>query len=115
MTAHIVESDWRKLREFRKTALQRFCARTLEEIARIAGNPGEDAHAAYGTIYGLIHDRDRELAHAFDDPRRSNAILQLAIMHRLGLLTAAEFESFSAETRERVKRMSQLRGHNGKE
>jgi hypothetical protein len=40
------------------------------------------------------------MSEAFDDLRRSRAIFRIASMRALGVLTEAEFSSFSQETRE---------------
>jgi hypothetical protein len=47
----------------------------------------------------LLQDRDEELAHAFNDPRRSRMIVQLAAIHAYGLLESEEFARFTAGTR----------------
>jgi hypothetical protein len=43
------------------------------------------------------------LAQAFNDPRRSTAWLQLAIIRSRGLLTDEEFDRFSPETQGAVQ------------
>jgi hypothetical protein len=50
-------------------------------------------------VFRLIHERDEQLAHAFEDPARSRMILQLAAIHALGLVSPAEFQRFTQETR----------------
>jgi hypothetical protein len=51
----------------------------------------------------LLKERDRELAWAFDDPRRSHLIEQLAAMHASGLVEARELAVFTAGTRSAVE------------
>lgn len=106
MNAGIRESDWRLLRELTPLALDRFCTRVLDEMVAVAGDRSKTAHERYGAVFGLIKERDRELAAAFDGARRSIAILQLISMRQLGLLTEVEFGRFSVETRERVEMMN---------
>ncbi len=50
----------------------------------------------------MIQDHDRELASAFDDPRRSQAIMHLMLIVRLDLLTVAELEPLSEEVRQAI-------------
>jgi hypothetical protein len=63
-------------------ALERFCERVPAEIDRVS------------------QDGDREMAHLFDNPRRSHALTMLAQIRSQGLLTEDEFSSLSPETME---------------
>jgi hypothetical protein len=95
----IPEADWRALRKLEKVALERFCERVLQECASILGDTGRTAHERYLALYDLTRDRDRELSRAFDDLRRSTAVLRLMAMRDLGVITDEELEAFSPETR----------------
>jgi hypothetical protein len=69
----------------------------------VLGCTGGDAvHDRYVAIYELLQTRDKELARAFDDLKRSQAITQLAVMWSLGLLTEVELQQFSVETQAAV-------------
>lgn len=57
------------------------------------------AHERYRKLYDLIHRRDKELAGAFDDVRRSTAIMQLMLMRRYHLVTPEELARFGDDTR----------------
>jgi hypothetical protein len=103
MVREIKESDWKLLRQLHSVALERFCQRVLVEIERIASKSAGSHHERYLKIYKLIHNRDKEMGHAFDNPRRSNAFIQLATLKGLQLLTDEEFSRFSLETREAVE------------
>lgn len=103
MVAHVPESDWNKFRRLREVALERFCDQTLQEIARLAADASSGSHQRYLEIYELIQRRDREMARAFDDPRRSRALQQLSAMHALGLLEVGELDAFTDETRKAVE------------
>ncbi len=96
------ERDWKLLRELKPVALERFCARVLQQAVRIAQATDLSNHERYGTLYGMIHDEDRKLARAFDNLRRSSALMQLTEMYSLGLFTPEELARFSEPTRERV-------------
>src|SRR3970040_2710653 len=87
MSRDLPESDWKTFRSLREIALARFCERVLGEIGTIASPGATSSHDRYLKIYRLIDNRDEELARAFNDPRRSRAILQLAAINSYGLLS----------------------------
>ena len=60
-------------------------------------------HECYLAIFKLLRRRDEELAEAFNTPRRSTALVQLARIQFQELLTDEEFARFSPETRARVQ------------
>ena len=76
MSLHDVpESDWKIFRELQQRTLERFCKRTLEEVQTILGHGSQSHHNRYLDVFRLLRTRDDELAHAFNDPRRSRASL----------------------------------------
>lgn len=103
MFPSISEPDWKLFRRLQPIALDRFCQRVLAEIDRVASDTGKTSHERYLTVFNLIRHRDKELSDAFDDPRRSSAMQQLACILAYGLLTADEMSGFSAETRSAVQ------------
>ena len=103
MAQDVRESDWRVFRELRQIALDRFCKRVLEEVNRHSGNASRSHHERYRDVYRLLRERDEELARAFDDPRRSHMISQLAAIYSRDLLNPEEFARFSPETRETIE------------
>jgi hypothetical protein len=108
MAAHVPESDWKQFRSLREVALERLCDRTLQEIVRLAADASSGSHQRYLEIYELIQKRDREMARAFDDPRRSRVLQQLSAMHALDLLEVGELDAFTDETRKAVEFLSTL-------
>ena len=98
----IKESDWKILREVYPTALERFCERILSEVGKIQSDNTESFHRRYMQIFKLLQTRDKAIALAFDDIRRSNAVHRLMAMKFADLLTEDEFSRFSQETRDRV-------------
>ena len=80
----IPESDWKLLRQLKGVALERFCERVLEQIARRSSASKKTYHQRYLEIYRLLHRRDRELGDAFNNPRRSTAVQQLTVSTRTG-------------------------------
>jgi hypothetical protein len=104
----IKESDWKVFRRLHSIALERYCQRVLEEV-RVAAECKGDYHDCYRRVYRLIRDRDRTMAAAFDDPRRSTAFILLANMIGEELLTEEELKQFSLETQERIEEINRLR------
>jgi hypothetical protein len=98
----IKESDWKVLRKIHKEALERFCKQTLSEVKRTNSDSTKSYHQRYLDLWAILRRRDEEMAQAFDDLRRSKAILQIAVIKRLGLFTENEFSQFSQETRDQV-------------
>src|SRR5438105_677068 len=103
MTRGITEADWKLFRQLQPVALDRFCQRVLSEVGRIASDTSKSSHERYLAVFNLLRRRDRELADAFDDPRRSTALRQLACLQSHGLLSDEEFARFSPETRDMVQ------------
>src|SRR5262245_53065912 len=102
MSRTIWEPDWRLFRQLHSVALERFCERVISQLQSHASDTRKNWHQRYLAIYNHIHDKNEEMAQAFDNPRRSSAFLQLAVIQRHGLLTPDEFARFSDETRQVV-------------
>ena len=95
----ISEPDWKLFRRLQPAALDRFCQKVLAEIDGIAEDTEKTHHERYLAIFQCVKQRDKELANAFDDPRRSTAIYQLAHIQSHALLTPEEMSDFSVEVR----------------
>jgi hypothetical protein len=93
----ISDSDWKQFKKVRELALERFSQRILDESRSILENTSLSAYERYLKLYKLIEKRDEEMAGAFDDLRRSTAILYLRGMFWLNLLTNEEVALFSPE------------------
>jgi hypothetical protein len=100
------ESDWRVFRELQRTALERFCTRILDEVERLLRDASRSHHDRYLDIYRLVRERDKELAGAFDDPRRSRMLWQAARMHALELLEPDELARFSEKSRRTIESLA---------
>jgi hypothetical protein len=88
--------------------LERYCVRVLADLgAEISATDGT-AHERYLRVYKLIHHKNEDMARAFDDFRRSTAVMQLGIMRRMQLLTDEELSLFSEQTRTRVEGIASL-------
>ncbi len=106
MPSEIPESDWKAFRKLRELALERICERALADMDRIASDGKRSFHNRYLAIFELIHERDDQIARCFNNPRRSSAVLQLATMFSLGLVTQDELLAFTPGTRSVVKALS---------
>jgi len=100
------EVDWKIFRELREVALERFCHRVLDELEALRLDSSRSNHERYLAVYRLLQDRDQELAHAFNDPRRSRMIVQLAAIHAYGLLEPGEVARFSPHTRDTIESLA---------
>jgi hypothetical protein len=98
----IPESDWKIFRTVREAALDRYCARVLQECTTVIEDRSVSSHDRYLQLFRLLRKRDDELADAFNNPRRSAALIQLTHIRRLGVVTDDELGRFSPETREFV-------------
>lgn len=105
----IKESDWKVFRKVRQPALERYCQRVLGDVRRIVDKKSSSYHERYLQLWKLLRDRDKTIGIAFDSPRRSQAIIQLANIDAENLLTEDELNQFSDETRERITALRQLR------
>jgi hypothetical protein len=97
------ESDWKTFRELRQVALERFCKRVLDEVPRFSLDTERSNHERYLELFRWLGERNGELAQAFDDPRRSQMLWQLAAIYAYGLLEPDEFARLTAQTRERIQ------------
>ena len=98
----IKESDWKIFRQLHPVAVERYCQRALDESERLHRDANKSAHERFLAAYRLFHERNKELAEIFDNPRRSMAPLQLAAIKARGLLTEEEFTQFSEDTQRRI-------------
>ncbi len=102
MKNEIPEADWKTLNGIRATILNTACQRALEKIGRIIKGNNDKAHQSFLQIWDVIQDQNEIIRRCFDDLRRSNATLRMAEMLRSGLLTSADLEIFTPETKEHI-------------
>ena len=98
----ISDADWKHYEELRDLALERFCQGVLSDAQTVAQNGALSAHARYCTLYGLMRDRDKSLAMAFNVGRRRDISLSLRLLIAYDLLSDQELTILSEELRERV-------------
>ena len=109
MSEHIPESDWRKFKELHQVLSERFCQQVLVELAGVIDASKGSAHERYTKAYHLLKRRGKELAVAFDDFRRSTAVMQLGIMRSMRLLRDDELQRFTPETQKHVQTIASIR------
>ncbi|HBH96414.1 MAG TPA: hypothetical protein DDX89_01300 [Candidatus Omnitrophica bacterium] len=97
------ESDWKTFSELRLVALERFCKRVLDEVQRFPLDTEPSYHQRYLELFRWLGERNDELAQAFNDPRRSQMLWQLAAIYAYGLLEPDEFARFTPQVRERIE------------
>src|SRR5882762_9859356 len=98
MSRDIPERDWKVFRELHKIALGRLCDKILTEAKVQIEHPTKSSHQKYLSLFKLIQDRDDEIARGFNDLRRSTALMQIGVIHSMGLFTGQELRRFSPET-----------------
>ena len=103
MEHEIPESDWKTFRELRHVALERLCKRVLDQVPRVVLASAGTYHERYLELFRWLGERNDELARAFDDPRRSQVLWQLAAIYVHGLLMPDELARFTPQTRERIR------------
>lgn len=98
MSRSISERDWKVFRELRQVALERLCDKIIAEAKAETDRAGKSSHEKYLSLYKLIHKRDGDIARGFNDFRRSTALMQVGIIHSMGLFTGEELQRFSPAT-----------------
>jgi hypothetical protein len=97
MTREISESDWQLFRKLHAVALERFCARLLNEIAAASTAAETGSHQRYLDICRIIERGSQEQSLIFGDLRRSTALLQIVCLHERALLSEEELRGFSQD------------------
>ncbi len=108
----IKESDWRIFRRLRELALERYCQRAIEDVRRAVETKNRGYHERYLRLWKLLRKHDKTIAIAFDDPRRSRAVIQLANIDAEELLTQEELKQFSEELQEQLETIREIRNRN---
>ena len=102
----IAEKDWKLLRRLQPVLLERFCEEILAQAVDIAESTNDTNHERYLKLYRFLKEKDREMAYAFDDYRRSNARLKIHSLYACGIITDEEVQEFSEEIRYMIRMMN---------
>lgn len=108
MDHQVSESAWRDFRVLREEALRLLCERALSEVRAVLDAPGRSEHERFLDLLETVIDRNRDIARAFDNPRRSGIVGHLAAMRDLGLLTPELVARRGPEFRDLVSRVERL-------
>ena len=93
----ITESDWKKFKKIRESALERFCGAAMDDFEEAISNRDTSNHARYLYLYKLVEAYDKRIALLFNDYSRSKAMMQLMFLRQEGLVTNDELETLSEE------------------
>jgi hypothetical protein len=99
-SGNISEPDWILLQALCRTALERYCERSLDELKRLVCEAGPSPHQRFLQVADLVQQQEEELGRTFGDMRRSTAVLRLVAFCARGLVNEAELQLFSDETRD---------------
>jgi hypothetical protein len=102
-------SDWKVFRKLRELALERYCERVLKDVGQLVDKDSGSYHERYLKLWELLRNRDKTLGLCFNDPRRSQAIIQLTNIVEEDLLTEDELNQFSDETRAQIEMIRNFR------
>jgi hypothetical protein len=108
MPLSIPESDWKQFKKVHGILLERFSDKALTDLGAVAKTTEGTAHDRFLRAWKLINERNEDMAHTFDDFRRSTAVMQLGIMRRMGLLTDEELKFFSETTQAQILGIASL-------
>lgn len=100
---NMAEHDWQVLRKIAHTALERYCRKTLDLVDEVLRSTHASDHGKYLDLYGLLQKRDKAMADAFSDIRRSQGETQLAMLVSMGLVNSGELAEFSENLRAKIK------------
>ena len=88
MPISIQECDWKVFRRIREVALHRYCERVIADAKRVTEDRSLSMLDRYYKLFSLMQERDETLASAFDNPRRSTALMQIGIIQSMELWTS---------------------------
>ncbi|GAB2530140.1 hypothetical protein [Microbulbifer agarilyticus] len=93
----ISEADWKKVKKIKEKALELFCERAMADIEDAIAKESSSKHGRFLYVYKMAENHNKQLALIFDDLRRSNAKIHLALIVSEGLVSADDISSLSVE------------------
>jgi len=105
MRSDVLESDWKVFRSVHQRELDTYCAGVLGELRQICADSAQGPHERYVAAWRLLEERDRAIARAFNDVRRSRMFDQILAMRQMGLMPDEDLARFSDDLRESVLRI----------
>ncbi|MBU1618499.1 MAG: hypothetical protein KJ556_06405 [Gammaproteobacteria bacterium] len=105
----IPERDWKIIRDLKQELLNVACEQIFQRVEKLSANRAGQQHKSYLELYKLIEKEDEKIAKMFNDLKRSNAFFKIAALRHYAVLTDAQMELFSEETRAIVEDLCQFR------
>lgn len=93
----IPEKDWQLFKTVKEKALDRYCQSILAETTRRCNEPEKTAHERYLAVWAHIQESNKAMAQAFDGHSRSRVMLQLKMMHDMGLVDEEDAQQFDPD------------------
>lgn len=91
------ESDWKKFKQIKERALERFCARAMADFEEAMQTEELSHYGRYLYLYKLVENVDKRLSILFDGNSRSKAQIQLMLIRSESLVDEHELEGMSDE------------------
>ena len=104
---NIPESDWKKIRDMKNQVLSISCNTIFEKIDQISCKRKDKEHESYLKLWKLLNKEDTKISIMFDDLKRSNAVMKLAIWKHNGLISDEKMAEFTNETQQSVELFNQ--------
>lgn len=95
----IPERGWKIIRDLKQELLNVACEQIFQRVETLSANRAGQQHKSYLELYKLIEKEDEKIAKMFSDLKRSNAFFKIAALRHYAVLTDAQMELFTAETR----------------
>lgn len=104
----IFERDWKIIRDLKQELLNVACEQIFQRVEKLSANRAGQQHKSYLELYTLIEKEDKAIAEMFDGLSRNSALFKIAALKHNGVLTDAQMELFSEETRAIVEDLCQF-------
>ena len=104
----IPESDWKYLRSIKDKLLDTLYKRINDGALLICTDTKLSQPKKFHDLLEHLFDGNETVAGCFDDWRRSTIIINLLHLQRERLLTNEQLSHLSAETRQRLKELSEI-------
>ncbi|EGM77309.1 hypothetical protein Rhein_2591 [Rheinheimera sp. A13L] len=105
----IPERDWKRIRDLKDELLNVACEQIFQRIEKLSAGRAGQQHKSYLELYNQIKKEDKAIADMFDGLSRNSAYFKIAALKQYGVLTDAQMELFSEETRAVVKDLCQFK------
>lgn len=102
------ERDWQYIRSVSDDLLAALCGRINKECLSILEKNSASEHDKYLALYQHVKKSDRIVADCFNDLKRSNLIMKLAVMQYHGVLKAEHIERLSPEMQKKLEALKSL-------